>query len=290
MPLPRVFHRIVTALAMLVAGGCETAFAPPVPYSAAATEARDSAATAEPQPTSSGGTVRAPRELLRADMVIQRVEEGVARDEVAAVVSQLLGNARACTQMPAIWLSSPERAGRFMVRFDLMLRDWGESSTLGAQARMDEFVAMGFLTARQATEIGAGAVEYTLTREGRLYLRGAIDSGQRPEFCAPMERRLVEITSMERGQYPCGTLRVRFTHIADAWPFWARTETSRSRLVQTWPAVGELGYGEVSLSRQWFRVGAVPRGVTNGALVSACLDESRQRVIADDLNLVAAPQ
>lgn len=292
MPLARALIQIVAALACFAAAGCETVFAPPPPRVAESFAAVEPEPAPEPAPgpVEAGGTARVPRELLLgADMVIQRVEPEVTRAEVSEAVQQLVAGARICTPMPAVWLAAAERAGKFVVRFDLMQRDWGADVAFGAQARMEELVAMGFLTRREATEVGAGAVEYTLTREGRLYLRGAIDSGQRPAFCAPAERRLVEITAMDWGQFPCGTVRVRFTHTADAWPYWARSDSAQQRLAQAWPPLGENGYGEVSLSRQWFRTGELPRGVRNGALVSACLDNDRQRVIANDLNL-SAPQ
>ncbi|PZO53227.1 MAG: hypothetical protein DCF16_07575 [Alphaproteobacteria bacterium] len=292
MPLARALVQIVVALACLAAAGCETAFAPPPPRAA------EERAVVEGEPVAEvgsdelavGATARPPRELwLGADMVIQRVEPEVARAEVGEAVQQLVADARFCTPMPTVWLAASERNGRFVVRFDLMRRDWGADVAASAQSRMEDMVAMGFLTRRDVSEVGIGAVEYTLTREGRLYLRGAIDSGQRPAFCAPAERRVVEITAMEWGQFPCGTLRVRFTHTADAWPAWATTASSRQRLEQTWPPLGENGYGEVSLSRQWFRVASLPRGARNGALVSACLDDDRERVIANDLNLSAPP-
>lgn len=286
MPLARALPSIVAALACFVGTGCSTVFAPPV---VSEPPAYAPPPVVAPAPTPVGGP-RVPPELLQgADMVIQRVETDVSQEEVAEAVRQLVGDARFCTPMPTVWLAEPERAGRFVVRFDLMSRDWGSDVAERARARMEDLVAMGFLTRAEPPEIAPGAVEYTLTREGREYLRGAIDSGQRPTFCAPAERRLVEITAMDWGQYPCGTLRVRFTHTADAWPAWARTETSRQRIAQTWPELGESGYGEVSLSRQWFRTGALPRGVRNGALISACLDDDRERVIANDLNLSAAP-
>lgn len=291
MPLEKALVQIVAAFACLAASGCETVFAPPVPRDADEFALVEAAPAPEPASGSAeaGATARPPRELLLgADMVIQRVEPEVARSEVAEALQHLIADARFCTQMPAVWLAAAERSGRFVARFDLMRRDWGADVAASAQARMEELVAMGFLTRRDVPEVGAGAVEYTLTREGRSHLRGAIDSGQRPAFCPLAERRLVEVTAMEWGQFPCGTVRVRFTHTADAWPHWALTESSRQRLAQTWPPIGENGYGEVSLSRQWFR-GAPPRGARNGALVSACLDEDRQRVIANDLNLSAPP-
>ncbi len=287
MPLVRVFPRIVLVLACAAVAACATVFAPPEPQGSALEIA---APAPEPTPqmmSVTSPTARPPRELFTrfADMVIQRVEPEVTREEVFAAVQTMVADGRACLPVPSVWLSAPPRAGAFVVRYDLMERDWGADTAQAARARMDELVASGFLVAEERPEIGPGAVRYDTTREGREYMRGTIDSGQRPAFCAPAGRRLVEITSMEWGQYPCGTLRVRFTHVADDWPTWARHESTRARLAQSWPAIGEVAAGEVSLSRQWFAAGHLPRGVDNGALISACMDDERERVIGDDLNL-----
>jgi hypothetical protein len=93
---------------------------------------------------------------------------------------------------------------------------------------------------------------------------------------------------MEFGRFPCGSLHVRFTHVADAWPTWARTEDVQARLAQNWPPLGEPVAGEVSFSRQWYRARNLPEGVENGRLRSMCYDNDRNRVVGDDLNLAAA--
>jgi hypothetical protein len=283
MPLAKVFPRLIVALVCVAATSCASA---PVQPEGSAYELAP-----EPQPlpqmATASPTARPPRELFNtfADMVIQRVEPEVTRDEVFAAVQTLVADARACLPVPSVWLSAPPRAGAFIVRYDLMQRDWGEDTARSARERMDELVASGFLTEEERPEQGVGVVRYDTTRDGRDYMRGTIDSGQRPAFCAPAGRRLVEITSMEWGEYPCGTLRVRFTHVADDWPVWARHEATRARLAQSWPANGETGVGEVSLSRQWFTAGHLPRGVPNGALVSACMDAERERIVGTDLNM-----
>jgi hypothetical protein len=170
-----------------------------------------------------------------------------------------------------------------------MARDWGEQASAAAQAQMDEFVAIGFLSAAPALSPDSRAVEYRLTAAGQRYLTGLIEPGRRPQFCAPAERRLVEITEMQWGQYPCGTLRVHFNHVGDAWPAWATTESTRARLAMSWPPVGEASPGVVSLSRQWFRRDEVPEGQTNGSLQSLCYDASRRIVTGNDLDLAVAP-
>lgn len=288
MPLARVFRRTLLAALCVAVSACATAPLPPAEGSAL-----EPAPAPEMQPEfqTDSATARVPRELFGtfAEMVIQRVEPEVSREEIYRVVQSLVADSTACLPVPSVWLSAPPRAGAFVVRYDLMQRDWGDDVARNARGRMDELVASGFLTQEDRPEVGVGAVRYDTTREGRDYMRGTIDSGQRPAFCAPAGRRLVEITSLEWGQYPCGTLRVRFTHVADDWPVWARHEATRARLAQSWPAHGETGVGEVSLSRQWFAAGRLPRGATNGALISACMDEERERVVGSDINLAVAP-
>jgi hypothetical protein len=231
--------------------------------------------------------MRMPREIRTgaADMVIERVEPGVSREEVAAAVQALVATAPMCFPWPGVWLDASTNRRIYYARFDLMARDWGEDAAVSSEARLQEFVDMGFLTKRERPDLGPRVVEYTLTSEGAAYLRGSPYGGERPSFCPPSQRRVVEITEMEFGQYPCGSLRVHFRHIADDWPHWARTESARTRIASAWRPVGEVGEGVVSLSRQWFRLGQVPDGRTNGELRSLCYDSARQEIVGDDLNL-----
>jgi hypothetical protein len=232
--------------------------------------------------------MRAPREIRlgQAEMVIQRVESDVSRDEVFAAVERMLAQASICIRWPPLWIEDGRRAS-LVVRYDLMARDWGEVSVADAQAWMDEFVEAGFLIS-SALPNTPGAFSYQLTAEGEQRLSGIIEPGRRPSFCGLAERRLVEITEMEWGDFPCGSLLVRFSHVADDWPSWARAETTRARLAAGWPPVGVAATGSVSLSRQWYRRGAVPPGFANGSLHSACFDARRQRIVGDDLNLTTA--
>ncbi|WP_395648065.1 hypothetical protein [Terricaulis sp.] len=232
-----------------------------------------------------------PREvrLGAADMVIARVEPTVAREEVAATVQGMLTAAPICLSWPGVWLEAPTvRRTAYVVRYDLMRRDWGAEVAEAARQRMEEFVALGFMTREDLSERGGDIVQYSLTYQGREHLQGSPYGGDRPTFCGPAERRLVEITALEFGNYPCGSLRVSFTHTADDWPSWARAERTRSRLAESWPQPGVQSSGTVTLSRQWYRENQVPAGVRNGALKSVCYDASRQRVIGDDLDLAAA--
>jgi hypothetical protein len=246
--------------------------------------------TAIGQPSAETGTARMPRDIRLGvvDMVIQRVEDNVSPEEVAAAIEPMLAAAPVCMRWPALWLERVQR-DMFVVRYGLMARDWGESAAAAAQEQMDEFVAIGFLTAAPALSPDSRAVEYRLTAAGERYLSGLIEPGRRPQFCAPAERHLVEITEMQWGQYPCGTLQVRFNHVGENWPAWATTESTRARLAATWPPVGEASPGVVSLSRQWYRREDVPSGYTNGSLRSLCYDPSRRIVTGNDLNLSVAP-
>lgn len=280
MPLARAIPRICAVLCGLALTAC-----------AAPTDGGvlpDLTAATQPADVESGS--RMPREIRlgMADMVLQRVEDDVSRDEIVAAIEPLLANAAVCMRWPALWLEQP-RGNRFVVSYGLMARDWGEQAATDAQGYMDEFVSMGFLTAAPAASQDSRAVAYTLTGAGERYLRGQINPGRRPEFCAPAERRLVEITALQWGEYPCGTLQVRFNHVGDDWPAWATSDITRQRLAASWPPIGESSQGSVSLSRQWYRRDVMPAGFSNGSLHSVCYDASRRAITGDDLNLSVAP-
>lgn len=232
---------------------------------------------------------RMPRQVRAGaiDMVIQRVEPEVRREEVLAAVQAQLDRETMCFPWPSVWLAAEERRRVFIVRFDLMERDWGADFAAQARARMQDFVDMGLLAARERADIGAGVIEFRLTGDGHRALRGSTASG-RLSFCLPSERRVVEITSMEFGAYACGTLQVRFTHVADGWPSWARTSAAQVRVAETWAAPGALAEGGVSMSRQWF-AGAPPDGRENGQLRSLCYDERAREVRGEDMEISAAP-
>lgn len=235
---------------------------------------------------------RMPREvrLGTAEMAIVRVEQDVSPVEVAEAVQGLINREGMCLPWPGIWLAALDnRRNVYFARYDLMARDWGEDVAAASEQRMQEFVALGFLLARERPDIGARVVEYTLTTDGDAYLRGSPYGGERPAFCAPSQRRLVEVTSMEWGDYPCGSLRVRFTHVADDWPTWARTEDMRARVAATWAPLGQVTEGAVTLGRQWYRRAAVPPGFRNGSLQSVCFDRDRQQIVGDDLELTLPP-
>lgn len=231
------------------------------------------------------GTARMPREIRvgATGMVIQAVEQDVSRQEVAAAIGPMIANAPICMNWPALWIEQARRTS-LVVRYDLMARDWGASAVASAHARMDEFVELGLMSAASGAD--PNIVSYTLTDTGERYLDGAIDAGRRPDFCGPAERRLVEITTLEWGQFPCGTVRVSFTHDGEAWPSWVRSDATRARLAAAgWPTPETAVNGSVSLSRQWFRRQDLPQGALNGGLRSACYDARRQQITGDDLLL-----
>lgn len=240
------------------------------------------------EPTAENEFARLPRDLRIgvAEMVIERVEPEVSRDEVRQAVQRMVAAAPMCLPWPGVWLDASDRRSFFYARYDLMTRDWGSEVAETSRMRMQEFVDLGFLIARPRPDRGPDVVEYELTPEGARYLRGSPYGGDRPSFCAPSERRVVEIVDMQTGQFACGTLRVSFTHTADGWPSWARTENARQRVASAWAPIGDVSPGSVTLARQWFHPRRVPADApSNGALRSACMDASRQRVTGDDLNM-----
>lgn len=275
MPLAKAVPGVIVALLSLVAA-CASS---PEPMAAAPVQPSSNA-----EIETERATARMPREIQigAVDMVIQRVEPDVTRTEVASAIGSMIANAPVCLRWPTVWIE-PVRRNAFTVRYDLMTRDWGAPASNAAEARMQEFVEMGFLQ----KQLGANpqVVTYVLTEAGVAHLSGLIEPGRRPSFCGPAERRLVAISAMEWGQYPCGTLHVRFTHDGDAWPSWVRSEATRARWTQAWPAANTPVEGSASLSRQWFRRQDLPAGAENGGLRSACYDARRGQVVGDDLNL-----
>lgn len=237
---------------------------------------------------SQSSTARVPREIRfgSADMIIQRVEPEVSREEIRAAVQAQLDRETMCFPWPGVWLDATERRRVFVVRYDLMRRDWGVETADDAHTRMQEFVDMGLLTMRARPEIGSGVSEYHLTGHGYAHLRSSA-GGSRMSFCMPAERRVVEVTDAQFGDFACGTTQVRFTHMADTWPSWARTQTSQARVTDTWGPIGGIGEGTVSMSRQWFNEN--PRdGRENGQLRSLCYDNEARAVRGEDLELSPA--
>ena len=230
-----------------------------------------------------------PREIRTgaAATASQYVEPGVSEAEIAAAIQTMISAEPVCASWPTLWLQDTTRRTLFIARYDLMARDWGPEIAAASLARMDEFVASGFLESRQREDIGPGAIEYTLTAAGDAVIQGSPYSGQRPVFCPPSERRLAAITLMEWGQFPCGNLRVRFAHVSDGWPSWARTEATRARLAETWPPPGAEAEGVVTLSRRWYSE-PTRNGEGRGELASMCYVNGR--LAGDDFALFAADE
>lgn len=221
-----------------------------------------------------------------AEMALQAVERDIAAEEISRAVQRLVDEAQVCTSWPALWLEDAGRRTQFLVRYDLMARDWGADVTAESAARMQEFVELGFLTTQTRQSIGPGVTLYTLSPAGQTAMKGSPYGGARPSFCGPSGRRLQEITNIEWGEFECGNLRVSFTHSADDWPAWARTDGARARIVQTWSPPGQSLAGRVTLSRQWYRRDSLPsEGFENGSLRSVCFDPVRTRFAGSDLDL-----
>lgn len=270
MPMARTMSRFVCAALVLMLSACASGegFVPVAP-----------------------DDPRMPREIRlgSADMVIGPVEQDVSREEVLTAVQALLIREPVCFPWPGLWLSEAPYRSVFYARYDLMSRDWGSDVAEASRVRMQEFVDMGFLLARPRPDLGPGAIEYTLTSDGVAYLQGSPYGSIRPSFCGPSQRRVVEITRMEYGQFDCGSLRVTFTHGSDDWPNWARTQTARERVGEVWAPPGGVAEGTVSLGRQWFRRAVMPSDMRqNGELRSLCYDTERQQVVGEDMQLSPA--
>ncbi|MBI3437090.1 MAG: hypothetical protein HY054_00255 [Proteobacteria bacterium] len=232
---------------------------------------------------------RTPREIRTgaASSVVAPVERDVSREEVAAAVRTILDQSQICMPWPGVWLNEAASRATYVVRADLMARDWGENVAQQGEQRMDQFVDMGFLSKRERPDIGQRVHEYTLTSLGRQYLQGSPYGGDRPVFCAPSQRQLLEVTRIEFGQFPCGTVRAYFTYSSQDWPVWARTDAARTRIEGDVGSIGAVENGSVSLGRQWYSQAALPNGVINGSLQSICYNAQAQRVTGDDLDLHA---
>jgi hypothetical protein len=232
---------------------------------------------------------RTPREVRSGDAnsATAEVEHNISREEVTAAVRNILEQSPICVGWPAVWLNEASSRSAYVMRADLMARDWGEDVARDDERRMDEFVDMGFMTKRPRAEIGERVYEYALTPLGRQYLIGSPYGGDRPTFCAPSQRRLLEITRIDFGQYPCGSLRAYFTYSAQDWPSWARNEHVHARIADDLGTVGAVANGSISLGRQWYSQATLPEGVTNGSLASVCYNAQAQRAAGNDLDLHA---
>lgn len=232
---------------------------------------------------------RTPREIRSgaANSVVAPVERDVTREEVATAVRAILDQSQICMPWPGLWLSEGQSRASYIVRADLMARDWGEEVAGQGEQRMDEFVDMGFLTKRERPEVGERVHEYTLTALGRQYLQGSPYGGDRPVFCAPAQRTLIAITRIEFGQFPCGSVRAYFSYTSQNWPAWARTDAARTRIEGDIGPIGAVENGSVSLGRQWYSQAALPEGVSNGSLQSVCYNAQAQRITGNDLDLHA---
>ena len=228
-----------------------------------------------------------------AEMALQAVERDIPPEEIARSVQKLIEEAQVCMAWPALWLEDTGRRAQFLVRYDLMARDWGREVSAESAARMQELVDLGFLALQARPGVGPGVVLYALSPAGQTAMRGSPYGGARPSFCGPSGRRVQEITNVEWGEFECGNLRVSFTHIADDWPAWAHTEAARARIAQTGTPPGQVLAGRVTLGRQWFRRENLPSNdFENGSLQSVCFDPARNRFAGSDLDLnigAAAP-
>jgi len=182
------------------------------------------------------------------EMMIEAVERNVPKAEIEDALRRIIANEPVCLRIPpAHWLAVKGRPRS--VRFDLP--DWdGREIAPDAEQRLDAFVDMGFLTKSPVPGHDARYAEYDWTSEGlRVYDgREAFPAGT---FCPPAERRFVAIERVrwDHSEKPA-VLRVDFSHTADDYPSWMRTEAVRARYASRLPPLG-IAYSSVSLYRIW---------------------------------------
>jgi|GEM_PF-1966180 len=220
----------------------------------------------------------------QADFAVAPVESEVSAGEVLVAVQRILAASPLCMTWPSLWVET-QIVRTVRVRYDLMRRDWGGDVVDEGQSRMDAFVEMGFLTKRARDDIAPGVVDYTITDLGRAHMNGSPLSDTPPRFCAPSERQVVAVTQTERGDFPCGKLKVHFTFAPPSHLSWASSESLRASAMQFLDPPAE-GRGTLTLSREWFGEGQLPDGMVNGSLQSVCFD-NHNRVLGNDLTLAA---
>jgi hypothetical protein len=210
-------------------------------------------------------------------MIVAPVERNVPKAEVEDAVRRIIANERVCLRIPlARWLAVPGRPGS--VRFDA--KSWNDRQIEpDVEQRLDAFVDMGFLTKAPVPDHDALWAEYGWTTEGLKVYDGP-GGFPRGYFCPPVERRFVEIVSIRRETRPrsyAGALRVDFSHTADTYPSWMRTDAVRERYASRLPPPG-ISRSTVFLYRIW-RKGEHPakNAPRSGTLEQHCYDPIHNR-------------
>jgi hypothetical protein len=224
-------------------------------------------------------------------MIIGGVERNVPRTEVEEAVRRIIANEPICLRIPfARWLAVKGRPRS--VRFDA--ESWNDNKIEpDIEQRLDAFVDMGFLTKQPVPDHDASYAEYDWTPEG-LRVYDGMGGFPRGYFCPAVERRLVGIVSTRLEthlpSYP-RALRVDFSHTADAYPSWMRTEAVRERYASRLPPLG-ISHSTVFLYRIW-RKGQHPEknAPRSGVLEQFCYDPVHNRPdrCSIDLNRMLNP-
>lgn len=202
----------------------------------------------------------------------------VDAEEVRAVVEREVAQARVCMRIPPVWWQR-----HMVVRFGPP--NWrGLRIPADAEARLNDFVEMGFWTREDLAEDGVNLVRFQLTELGAQSIRGEPYYGT-GRFCPPGERRLVRILETTRlaaepsppfpGFDPHGSerLRVRFEWIGVETPSWLPTAELRERYAARLPQHEQILSGGVTLYRVWRRdEHPLTNAPHSGALQPFCYD------------------
>ena len=207
----------------------------------------------------------------------------VDAEEVRAVVEREVAEARVCMRIPPVWWQR-----QMVARFGPP--NWrGLSIPADAEARLNDFVEMGFWTREDISEDGVNLVRLQLTELGAQSIRGEVYYGT-GQFCPPGERRLVRVLEITRlaaepsppflGFDPDGSerLRVRFEWIGVETPSWLPTAELRARYASRLPQHEQILTGGVVLYRVWRRgEHSEANAPHSGALQPFCYDNIHNR-------------
>jgi hypothetical protein len=220
------------------------------------------------------------------ETIIAAVERNVAKSDIEDAVDRIVANEPVCMRIPfAHWLAVRGRPNS--VRFDV--DTWLERKIdPDVEEQLDAFVEMGFLSKKPLPDHDARWAEYDWTPEGRKVYSG-MAGFPRGSFCPPAERRLVEIVSIKHDKRRNPTaLRVHFSHTADDYPHWMRTDAVRKRYASRIPPPG-ISYSTVYLYRIWIN-GKHPEknAPRSGMLDQHCYDFVHNRREHCDIDLKQA--
>jgi hypothetical protein len=197
----------------------------------------------------------------QTSLAIVPLERRVDPTEIFDVVERQVAAAPVCIPIPnAFW----EMRTPFTARFGPT--EWaGRSIATDIEARLDDFVEMGFWTRTVVSSDADRVVRFHLTELGAIYYRGhPYHPRVQGWFCAPGERRLLRIvetktvpeskpTGQAIGFHPPASLLVRFEWIGSEAPSWLPTPELRARYGDLAPRHERPSTGSIELFRVWRR-------------------------------------